>query len=59
MNYKNKMPKVSPTPRPTFGDMNEMMGNPMRPAPSAMPTKSPKPRPSKKVMNQILGNYSE
>lgn len=55
MSYTGKSPK----PRPKFGDMNEMMGNPMRPAPSAMPTKSPKPRPSKKVINQFLGNYSE
>ena len=53
------MPTVSPKPRPKFGDMNEAMGNPMQPAPSAMPTKSPKPRPSKKAMNQFLGNYSE
>lgn len=63
MNYKNKMPKVSPkssplptvfpTPRPSFGGMNEDMGRMIKTG-KTVPAKS-----SKKAMNQVLGNYSE
>ncbi len=70
MNYKSKMPKVSPkssplptvfpTPRPTSGGMNESMGRMINTGKTVRATTgAASTKKERKVMNQILGNYSE